>query len=144
MFEEIHTKKCPFCAETIKLEAIKCRFCGEKLDLADVTQQVADRKAKEDIFKNRALCSDGNCVGVIGPDGKCKVCGKPFEQNEDCNIIDVPLERKTNKIKAVIFLTVALFFFAYTIYSGGSIGSFFALIIGLVCGLIGVLNLRGN
>ena len=51
-------------------------------------------------------------------------------------------QKKTNRIKAILLLCVALFFFAYMIYSGGSIGSFFALVIGLVCGLIGVLYLR--
>jgi len=28
---------------------------------------------------NRVLCSDGNCIGVIGPDGRCKECGKPYD-----------------------------------------------------------------
>ncbi|MEI6152930.1 MAG: hypothetical protein WCQ90_02465 [Deltaproteobacteria bacterium] len=51
-------------------------------------------------------------------------------------------QKKTNRIKAILLLCVALFFFAYMIYSGGSIGSFFALVIGLVCGLIGALYLR--
>ena len=30
-------------------------------------------------WENRRLCSDGNCIGVIGADGRCKECGKPFE-----------------------------------------------------------------
>lgn len=30
-------------------------------------------------WEKRTLCSDGNCIGVIGPDGLCKECGKPLE-----------------------------------------------------------------
>jgi hypothetical protein len=29
-------------------------------------------------WDDRVLCSDGNCIGVIGADGRCKECGKPF------------------------------------------------------------------
>jgi len=76
--QERDTKKCPVCAEIIKLEAIKCRFCGEKFDTAEVARQVA-KVRNEDSFENRVLCSDGNCIGVIGPDGRCKVCGLPYK-----------------------------------------------------------------
>ena len=30
-------------------------------------------------WEARTLCSDGNCIGIIGPDGRCKECGKPYE-----------------------------------------------------------------
>ena len=30
-------------------------------------------------WDNRVLCSDGNCIGVIGSDGFCKECGKKYE-----------------------------------------------------------------
>jgi hypothetical protein len=33
--------------------------------------------ADED-WENRRLCSDGNCIGVIGADGRCRECGKPY------------------------------------------------------------------
>lgn len=34
---------------------------------------------KDSDWDNRKLCSDGNCIGVIDPDGRCKECGKPYE-----------------------------------------------------------------
>lgn len=33
--------------------------------------------ANED-WEKRVLCSDESCIGVIGPDGKCRECGKPY------------------------------------------------------------------
>ena len=26
-------------------------------------------------LEDRVLCPDGGCIGVVGPDGRCKVCG---------------------------------------------------------------------
>lgn len=42
----------------------------------------ADRRempAEQDDWENRTLCSDENCIGVIGPDGRCKECGKRYQ-----------------------------------------------------------------
>jgi len=30
-------------------------------------------------WENRVLCSDESCIGVIGPDGRCKVCGLAYD-----------------------------------------------------------------
>ncbi len=30
-------------------------------------------------WKQRRLCSDGNCIGIIGTDGRCKECGLPYD-----------------------------------------------------------------
>ena len=35
--------------------------------------------ASEEEWENRTLCSDDSCIGVIGPDGRCKECGRPFD-----------------------------------------------------------------
>jgi hypothetical protein len=33
-------------------------------------------------WENRVLCSDESCIGVIGPDGRCKECGKSYEGSQ--------------------------------------------------------------
>jgi hypothetical protein len=44
-----------------------------------------DQDVGEDIdshWADRILCRDENCIGVIGPDGCCKECGKPLDEEE--------------------------------------------------------------
>ena len=41
-------------------------------------------------WENRTLCSDENCIGIIGPDGHCKECGKKFRG--DFSKVSVPAE----------------------------------------------------
>jgi len=39
-----------------------------------------DTETQTDLeWEQRTLCSDESCIGVIGPDGLCKECGKPYE-----------------------------------------------------------------
>jgi hypothetical protein len=37
-----------------------------------------DAPSAADGWEERRLCSDESCIGVIGPDGRCKECGKPY------------------------------------------------------------------
>ena len=32
-------------------------------------------------WADRILCRDENCIGVIGPDGRCKECGRPLDED---------------------------------------------------------------
>jgi len=47
-------------------------------DEADESNE-KDDFIRDDGWQDRVLCSDGNCIGVIGPDGRCKECSKPYE-----------------------------------------------------------------
>ena len=50
----------------------------EDLDAAAESNENDESKTDDD-WQDRVLCSDGNCIGVIGPDGRCKECGKPYK-----------------------------------------------------------------
>jgi len=33
-------------------------------------------------LEGRVLCSDDSCIGTVGPDGKCKECGREYSGDE--------------------------------------------------------------
>lgn len=42
----------------------------------EVAEEEIDESADE--WENRALCIDEGCIGVVGPNGRCNECGKPY------------------------------------------------------------------
>ena len=76
--EKTDTKNCPFCAETIKKEAIICRFCNRSLEIGTPEQQHPDKriKSKIDWFgKAKDLLKKGEIKEGIA------ACSKAIEQN---------------------------------------------------------------
>jgi hypothetical protein len=88
--------KCPHCEQTIEEQTCPhchaglmdtgpyCGYCGRRLEAepADATDSEAEADNADTVdpdWDSRVLCSDGNCIGVIGADGRCKVCGKPLQ-----------------------------------------------------------------
>lgn len=49
---------------------------SEEDDDSDAKDSAKAAASGDDDLGSRKLCSDGACIGVIGPNGKCKVCGK--------------------------------------------------------------------
>jgi hypothetical protein len=47
-------------------------------ETAGRASQPAEPVGSDDEWESRMLCSDENCIGVIGPDGRCRECGKPY------------------------------------------------------------------
>ena len=79
---------CQACQRSLPEGSRYCNWCGEKL-VGYAGGPAAREAAPEDDdegpvdFASRKLCSDGTCIGVIGPDGRCKECGKPYTGEPD-------------------------------------------------------------
>jgi hypothetical protein len=72
----------------------RCRECGKPYDGSlipaadapdknkqqakpiDDLQKNTENTASDDEWEKRVLCSDESCIGTIGPDGKCRECGR--------------------------------------------------------------------
>ena len=74
---------CPACDRSLPEKSRYCCWCGEELAGTEEVSGDPELTTEDDAegpidLASRKLCSDGTCIGVIGPDGRCKECGKPY------------------------------------------------------------------
>ena len=77
--------RCKECGLSFEGEFTPIADAGDFIDSEDEMPDVHDEIPDEDLgddgdidWENRTLCADESCIGVIGPDGRCKECGKPL------------------------------------------------------------------
>lgn len=82
VYDEEITVTCPSCYTKNRIRAfdqieiiIRCGSCGFVL--------YGDEYASSGEYSGeRILCRDGECIGIIGSNGRCTTCGKTFEEGK--------------------------------------------------------------
>ena len=79
-FDEAERELCPDgnCTGLIGVDG-RCKTCGLGKDgsRAHAAAHADEPREEASSFDDddRKLCPDGNCTGLLGEDGRCKVCG---------------------------------------------------------------------
>jgi hypothetical protein len=69
----------PFAEPEPESEPETDEIVDDQVEEYEETEAVDDGESGTDEdWANRKLCSDPACIGVIGADGQCKECGKPY------------------------------------------------------------------
>jgi hypothetical protein len=78
---ENESLECESCQGQNPADAVFCCYCGKSLaagdDLADDLKHPSGGDPYD--LKNRVLCSDESCIGIINEKGVCTDCGKPLQ-----------------------------------------------------------------
>ena len=83
-----HDKKCPMCAEYIKLEARCCKHCGHEFSEREVKKQIEEVKEEEEALEGERYCKRYG-TGVFPEGVECPECGWGIEDGKH-----PPLEEK--------------------------------------------------
>jgi hypothetical protein len=76
----------PFDATNEESDASDFEEADSEEEISEELEEIGeyDTEIQTDLdWEQRTLCSDESCIGVIGPDGLCKECGKPYSSEQE-------------------------------------------------------------
>lgn len=80
-----NTRKCPFCAESVNIEAVKCRFCGESLPKVEpISLRVLNIRKDHDASFQECKYTIWQAVSM----GDIDLVAQIIESGIDINILD--------------------------------------------------------